>query len=120
MEILKAALAIDEHTKEELKERGLYGLLSSCEKENSVRPVKMDGDYFVYYWDDVYVDDGEWNRMMKFLEHRRHSLVEVKEDGSAFIDVEEEDEFGSDEVFRFILGTRTDICLWQEPEEVVV
>lgn len=75
--------------------------------------------YKVFLW-DWEPDPEKWDALMRFLEHRRHAIMEIREDGQIWRDVETRDEFGCDGVFEEILSWTASICLWQDTAQIIV
>ena len=123
MQDIKAAIAVDKITLQELKDHGCEQLIANREKQNMIRQVETPDDtYIIMYWDWENPDDerDQWIKMLTYLEHRRHARIEITEDGDIFTDIETEDEFGCDEVFNEILGWKAEICLWQNTDDIII
>ena len=118
----KLAIAMQADTAQELHEldAGIHALLLDREQNKRVKIVDTPDDkYVIYFWDFESIDTTTYVKILEFLEHRRHAIVEIKEDG-VWTDIEDTDEYGTDEEFNEILGWRADIVLWNDPDDVIV
>ena len=117
----KRALALDERTYLELLDKGFVRLFHERATKNMCREVKtQDGMvYKVFLW-DWEPDPEKWDDLMRFLEHRRHALIQISEEGEIWKDIETDDEFGCDGVFEEIFGWTASICLWQDASQIIV
>lgn len=124
MQDKKIAIAVNRQTFDEIVER-FTEITTDRTNRNMLRRIETPDDlYVIMYWDwenpDNDYTDNIWNDMLRFLEHRRHSRVEIDENGNIFADIETDDEFGCDEVFNEILGWKAEICLWQDISEIII
>jgi len=87
--------------------------LRTCRKHHVI--TTPDEKYQVFYWD--YLQDGskEHEAFLCDVEHIRHAIVGIDEDGDTWRDVMSYDDQGCDEEFEEILGLKGEIVLWNEP-----
>lgn len=78
-----------------------------------------DTKYHIYLWDWEKPDMEKYGGFKKILNHRRHSIIEISEDGNIFRDVKTSDIYGCDEEFEEILGWTADIVLWNDSSKSV-
>ena len=118
--VYKRALALDDRTYHELLEGGFMPFFHDRAINNMYRRVTAHRKkYMVFFWDWEETPD-KWDELLKSLEHRRHALLEIDQDGKLTEDYETEDEFGSDIAFEGILGCKSVIVLWNDPAQLLV
>ncbi len=119
----KIALALNAETVEKLKKGEDKDIILEREQKGMIRTVcTPDGDYKILLWDwepDMRLDD-RYTHLLQSIENIRHALVEINDEGDIFYNVEQEDEDGIDGVFEDILGYRTQITLWGDPDNVIL
>jgi len=120
--IIKAAIAIDLETKNEIfrKYSKIPGMLLKLEENGCFRSVSTaDMEYCIYLWDQKDPGMEMYGGFKKILMNRRHSILEITEDGSIIRNVKTHDIYGCDEEFEEILGWTVDITLWNNPDDSV-
>lgn len=122
--LMKIAVAIDSATREEILhhkdvplwlERGndVAPWLLKLETSGHYRRVSTpDEQYHIYKWDWEEPDPEMYLAFKTLIESRKHSILEISEDGNIWTDVETSDRLGCDEEFEEILGWTADIILW--------
>lgn len=119
----KIALALTAEKVEELKKGKNHDIIAERENSDNVRTITTpDGNYKILLWDwesDMRMND-DYNQLLKSIEGTRHALIEITEDGNIFRNIETEDAEGCDEIFEEILGWKTEIVLWNDPEDVLI
>ena len=121
MKEYKLALALDSRTLKELLDKGFRDFFGEREQKGMFRMVDTpDEQYKVFLWDWETPDHDTWLDLLRHLEHRRHALIQISEEGEIWKDIETDDEFGCDGVFEEIFGWTASICLWQDASQIIV
>lgn len=121
MKEYKLALALDGRTLNELLDKGFHDFFRERERKGMFRMVNTpDEQYKVFLWDWETPDPDKWEDLLRHLEHRRHALIQISEEGEIWKDIETDDEFGCDGVFEEIFGWTASICLWQDASQIIV
>lgn len=136
-EIEKVAVAIDSYTyKHLIKNPEFAWLKCAAEAEPQSKKVHRtvktpDTTYHVFFWN---FSDFVWNKkavnvcpdktqyaMFRYaLNDRRHTIIELTEDGNVIPDVKTYDKWGCDEEFSYILNFKVQIFLWDDEDDIIL
>ena len=116
----KAAVAIDETTRQEILQKcsKLSVWIYNLEDSRHHRLVETsDMDYHIYMWDWEEPDEEMYKEFLRVTECRKHSILEISEGGNIWSAIETCDMYGCDEEFSEILGWTADIVLWNDSSD---
>ena len=115
----KIAVALEQKRYTELKSMYNGRWLNKPELK-TVFEITPDDTYVIVTGSWIGLGDSSYQDFLRSIEAQRHALITISDEGEIFLNVETEDEDGSDEAFSYILGWNANICLWENTDQIIV